>query len=138
MTAETKTIEENFHVGPQITPEDVAALKADGFDMIINNRPDLEEDEQPTGADIHEAAKAAGMRYVHIPIERGISPAEVDEEAAALAEAVDAKVFAYCRTGTRSTLLWALAQRKAGRDVEELRQKAEAAGYSLDPIQHLL
>ena len=131
-------LDEDFHVGPQITPGDVAELAEQGFGFIINNRPDVEEDGQPTGADIHEAAKEAGLGYAHVPVERGISPAEVEAEADALVEAGDAKVFAFCRSGTRSALLWALAQRADGRDTDELRAKAEAAGYSLDPIQHLL
>lgn len=131
-------LEEGFHVGPQITPDEVAQLADAGFGFIINNRPDLEEDGQPTGADIHAAAAAAGMGYAHVPVERGISPAEVDAETEALEEAGTRRVFAFCRSGTRSTLLWALARHGQGRDNDDLRAAAEAAGYSLDPIEHLL
>lgn len=138
MAISTTELEPDFRVGGQIRPDDVAGLKADGVGMIVNNRPDDEEDGQPTSAAIADAAEAAGIAYAHVPIGRGISPADIDAETAALAGAGDAKIFAFCRSGMRSTMLWALARHAEGRDADQLRAKAEAAGYSLDPIDHLL
>ncbi|MCJ8191096.1 TIGR01244 family sulfur transferase [Sphingomicrobium aestuariivivum] len=132
------SLDGEFHVGSQIALDDVEALKGEGFAMIINNRPDHEVDDQPTAVELEEACKAAGLKYAHIPIGRGISPADVAAECAALDEAGGAKTFAFCRSGTRSTLMWALAHHDKGRPVAELRDKAQDAGYSLDPISHLL
>jgi uncharacterized protein (TIGR01244 family) len=76
------------------------------------------------------------MVYVAIPVTHaGFSMTQVEAMQQALAQAGDAPVLAYCRSGTRSTLLWALAQAKAGLDPEEIAAKAAGAGYDIAPIR---
>jgi uncharacterized protein (TIGR01244 family) len=58
--------------------------------------------------------------------------------AEALNRAGEGKVLAYCRSGTRSTLLWSLAEASKGRDPEELAECAAGAGYDLAPVRALL
>ncbi|MCJ7421238.1 TIGR01244 family sulfur transferase [Sphingomicrobium astaxanthinifaciens] len=128
----------DFHVGSQMGLDDVETLRAEGYGMVICNRPDHEEEDQPTAAALEAACKDAGIRFAHVPIGRGISPADVAAECEALDAAGDAKTFAFCRSGTRSTLLWALAHHERGRPIADLRETAAEAGYSLDPINHLL
>ena len=67
----------------------------------------------------------------------GFTAAQIEAMAAALAEA-DGPVLAFCRSGTRSTLLWALARGRAGEDAAALAAKAEAAGYDLSPIRAMI
>ncbi len=124
-------------VSGQITPDQVPALKAAGVTMIVNNRPDGEDADQPQAADIEAAAAQAGIVYRAVPIVRGIGPADVEAMRTAIEEA-DGKLLAFCRSGTRSTLAWALARREQGASVEEIEQAATGAGVSLDPIRHLL
>ncbi|RXZ64865.1 TIGR01244 family sulfur transferase [Pelagerythrobacter rhizovicinus] len=120
---------------PQIAPADVSAAKAKGVTLIVNNRPDGEADDQPTGAEIEAAARAAGLDYLAIPIGgSGFGEPQVRAMADALARA-EGKVLAYCRSGTRSTLLWALAQAQDGRDSEEIAAAAAAAGYDVTPVR---
>jgi uncharacterized protein (TIGR01244 family) len=134
-----RQLTETLYVSPQITIEDVAEAKAMGIAMIINNRPDAEEAGQPTGEDIESAARAAGIDYAAVPVTHaGFSPWQLDGMAEALAKAGQRKVLAYCRSGTRSTLLWALARAKAGQDPEALAEKAAAAGYDLAPIRQIM
>ena len=64
---ELKRINDRVSVSPQIVPEDVAAIKAAGFVTIVNNRPDGEAPDQPSGAEIEAAAREAGLAYVPIP-----------------------------------------------------------------------
>jgi len=92
----------------QLYPGDIAAAAAAGVTVIVNNRPDGEEPGQPAGAEIERAALAAGLRYRHIPVAGAITPDQVAAMAAAMDEG---KLLAFCRTGTRSTLLWAVAAR---------------------------
>ena len=92
----------------QIRPDEMEAVAAAGVALIVNNRPDGEEPGQPTSAEIERAALAAGLRYRHIPVAGGIGPDEVAAMAAAMDEG---KLLAFCRSGTRSTLLWAMAAR---------------------------
>ena len=132
---------DNIDVAPQISLDQVAAAKAQGVTMIINNRPDGEDPSAPQGADIAAAAEAAGLDYVAIPITHaGFSAPQVDAMVAALskAEASGGKVLAYCRSGTRSTLLWSLAKAKQGGNPAELSKLAANAGYDLTPIRPML
>lgn len=122
---------DDYYVSPQIRPEDVAAAKSLGVTLIINNRPDGEEVGQPTGALIEAAAKAAGIDYKAIPI-RGmaIGPAEIAALNAAVSDR-NGKVLAFCRSGTRSTVLRAYARAQAGDDANAIINEAAAAGYNI-------
>lgn len=131
-----RKIDDKTFASPQITLAEVAYAKALGIGLIINNRPEDESDDQTPGPDIEAAATAAGMVYVAIPVTHaGFSMTQVEAMQQALAQAGDAPVLAYCRSGTRSTLLWALAQAKAGLDPEEIAAKAAGAGYDIAPIR---
>lgn len=123
-------------VAGQIMPKDVTVIAAQGVTAIVNNRPDHEEPGQPTAAEIGAAAEAAGLAYRHIPIAGGLSP----EQVAAMAEALDGgTTLAFCKSGTRSTYLWALAAHGRGGDGAEIMAQAAAAGYDLSPLRsHLL
>lgn len=129
-----KKLTDHVSVSPQIQPADVAALKAAGFVAIVNNRPDGEEAGQPTGESIAAAARAAGLAYYAIPMDRtGVTPEMIAATRSAL-EGHDGPVFCYCRTGTRSTTLWALA--KAGTmPADDIIKAAAGAGYDMS---HLL
>lgn len=120
-----------YFVSPQITPADVAAAKAAGVTLIINNRPDGEAPGQPKGADIEAAAKAAGIKYLAIPV-RGmaIGPEQIEALAAALSEN-EGPTLAFCRTGTRSTVLRAFAEARNGRSADAIIKEAAAAGYDI-------
>lgn len=131
-------IDELISVSPQITPDDVAAIKAAGFVRIINNRPDDEEIGQPSGDAIAAAAAAVGLDYVTIPVgHSGFGHPQLDATIAAVA-AARGPVLAFCRSGTRSCNLWALAMAKGGADPEELIAKAATAGYDLNGIRPML
>ena len=119
---------------PQITPAEVAEAKALGFAAIVNNRPDGEAADQPSGEEIEAAARAAGLAYHAIPIDQsGFSEAKARAMAEVL-EQHEGPILAFCRSGTRSTLLWALARASMGDDPADLGESAQAAGYSLAPI----
>lgn len=134
-----RKINDAFYASPQIDTAQVAEAKNLGVGLIINNRPEGESDDQTPGAQIEAAAKAAGIGYVAIPVTHaGFSAPQVDAMRAALDQAGGKPVLAYCRSGTRSTLLWALAEARAGRNPEELAASAANAGYDLAPIRALL
>jgi uncharacterized protein (TIGR01244 family) len=125
-------------VSPQISLEDVAEAARQGVTLIINNRPEDEAEDQVPGPDIEAAALKAGMAYVAIPITHsGFSEPQVHAMADAL-EGVDGMVLAYCRSGTRSTLLWALAESSQGGDPDALTNIAAKAGYDVNPIRPLM
>ena len=133
-----RRLEDGMFASPQIGVADVADAHELGISLIINNRPEGESGDQTTGTEVEAATRAAGMEYCAIPITHaGFSEPQVDAMIAAL-EAALVPVLAYCRSGTRSTLLWALAQAKLGRSPDELARLAANAGYDLGPIRPML
>ena len=132
MAADFRKLADNLWVAPQIRPEDIPAAAAMGVTTVINNRPDKEEWGQPAGADIEAAAKAAGLDYVAIPVVNGVpfSPEQIDAFDAAVAGAKSG-VLAFCRSGTRSTILRSLAAARAGVPVDLVIVDAKAAGYDM-------
>ena len=133
-----RKVDDSISVAPQISVEDVAAIKAAGFTAIVNNRPDDEEAGQISGDAIRDAAQAAGLTYTAIPITHaGFSYPQIEAMAEILAGA-DGPVLAFCRSGTRSCNLWALAEAKNGADPDELIAKGAGAGYNLDGLRPLL
>lgn len=134
-----RQLTQTLYVSPQISLEDVAQAKAMGIAMIINNRPDGEEEGQLGGDQVAAAASAAGIGYAAIPVTHaGFSEWQLDGMRDALEKAGDGKVLAYCRSGTRSTLLWALTRARAGDRPDALAEKAAAAGYDLAPIRQIM
>ena len=134
MVLDVKRINDQVSVSPQISPDDLPALKAAGFTSIINNRPDGESPDQPSSATMQAAAQKAGLAYHYIPLGReGVSSQMVEDERAVL-EGSDGPVLCYCRSGTRSTTLWALTQ--AGKmPATQMVAQAAHAGYEMS---HLL
>jgi uncharacterized protein (TIGR01244 family) len=133
-----RQITETFFAAGQISPADVATLKAHGIALVINNRPDMEEPGQPTAADIETAVHAAGLAYVFIPVHSGgIDPAAIEPTRQALASATG-HVLAFCRSGARSTALWAMARAASGAAPASLLQAAANAGYDLSPLEPVL
>jgi uncharacterized protein (TIGR01244 family) len=129
-----RKVTDGFSVAPQIELSDIARAKAEGFVLVINNRPDGESPDQPTSAEMEAAAKAAGIAYVHIPVRGGPTPEQVDIEQKLLADTAG-PVLAYCRSGTRSIVTWSIGQALAGeRTRGDLVQLGTEAGYDLSGV----
>ena len=128
-----RTLSPQFAVSPQITPQDIPALKAQGYRAIIANRPDGEGADQPTFAEIEAAAHAAGMQARYIPISGGmVGDDDVDAFRSAL-RAMPGPVLAYCRSGTRSATLWSLAQAD-DMPLSQILAATSTAGYDLSGV----
>ena len=133
-----RQVTDTFWASPQISLADVDAAAAQGIALIINNRPEGEAEDQVPGPEIAQAAAAAGVEYRAIPVHHaGFSEQQVQEMCEAL-ESAPGPVLAYCRSGTRSTLLWSLAQAKGGGDPDAIAGMAAGAGYDVAPIRPLL
>lgn len=123
-----KTFTPHFSASPQISAEDVAEL--DRFATIINNRPDDEEPGQPDSKEIESAARVAGINYYHIPVvPGGIGDNQIAAFEVALSES-QGPILAFCRTGTRSAILWALTEARQS-PADAVLTIAAKAGYEL-------
>ena len=128
-----RTLSPQFAVSPQITPQDIPALKAQGYRAIIANRPDGEGADQPTFAEIEAAAHAAGMQARYIPISGGMVGDDDVEAFRSALRAMPGPVLAYCRSETRSATLWALAQAD-DMPLSQILAATSTAGYDLSGV----
>ncbi|NVD44652.1 TIGR01244 family sulfur transferase [Qipengyuania atrilutea] len=133
--SEFRRVTDNLYVSPQIGADDIENARRSGFTGIVNNRPDGESDDQTPGEAIRAAAERAGLAYTAIPIgQDGIAPSDIESMRAATDPGLG-NVLAYCRSGTRSTLLWSLAEASRGTPPAAIERAAAEAGYSIAPVR---
>jgi uncharacterized protein (TIGR01244 family) len=125
-----RDITADFAASPQISLDDVDLAAEQGFVAIICNRPDNEDSGQLSAADIGAACAQYGLKFSHIPVSGGFSQNQIEDMSRALEEA-GGPVLAYCRSGTRSTNLWALSQAANGEPADSLVEVSAAGGYDL-------
>ena len=124
---------EDYVVSDQITEEDIEQLKEAGFKTIFCNRPDNEEQNQVTVKSIQDKAIESGLNFIHQPVIGGqISQNDIDQFSDYY-DAAEKPIFAYCRTGTRSSMLWALSE-SGKRSIDEILKLTSAAGYNLSNL----
>ena len=128
-----RPITDQFAVAPQILPEDVPGIAEAGYRSIICNRPDDEDYGQACCGTIEEAAEAAGLSFLMLPIASGVVTQEAAEAFKAALRDMPGPILAYCRSGTRCTMLWTIAQYgEMGSD--EIIRKTGAAGYEMSGL----
>lgn len=126
-------IDDRLAVSPQIAPEDLAALAAEGYRAVICNRPDGESADQPSFEEIERAARENGLEARYLPVASGLVRDEDAEEFTEAMLTLPGPVLAYCRSGTRSATLWALSEAKR-RPLPEILGKTKAAGYDMSGV----
>ena len=114
---------------PQIAVDDMAAIAAAGFKVVVNNRPDGEAMDQPASTELARAAEAAGLEYHYYPLNAFNYPGDDVPAMAALFDDASRPVFAFCRSGTRSTNLWVSSRAESERDAA--RQHAQQLGFDV-------
>ena len=120
----------SYFVAPQLAEEDFAVLKEQGFERVINNRPELESEDQPAGESLQRAAEVLGLEYINNPIDLSkLSQENVFHQGAALLPVK--KTLAFCRTGTRSSVLWVLLNNAQGGSYEDLSAHVSSKGFDL-------
>lgn len=129
-----KKLSPRVFVSEQITTTDIGIASAQGIKTIINNRPDNEAQGQPKTADLAAAAAELGMQFIDLPVIAGKVTDEHIEQFENIYADVQAPVLMFCRTGTRSTTLWALEEAKT-LDVDAVMAAAAEAGYNLSAMR---
>lgn len=132
-----RKLSDTVTVAPQLRPEELAEVARLGFRTVINNRPDGESLDQPAAAVMETAARAAGLAYHYQPVVSGALGVEDVRTFRALLAEAEGPVLAFCRSGTRCTNLWALAQAGAC-DPDTVIEAAARAGYDLSGMRHIL
>ncbi|MEI4196737.1 TIGR01244 family sulfur transferase [Roseovarius sp. E0-M6] len=130
---ELNKISPKLTVSPQISVDDMATLKAEGFKAIICNRPNGEGADQPAFEEIEAAARKHGIEARYVPVVGGkVSDQDVEDFGDALRE-LPRPVLAYCRSGTRSATLWSLWEAKK-QPLPEILAATKAAGYDMNGV----
>lgn len=131
-----RPLNETYAVSPQIDPAACAELAAQGFTTLICNRPDGENPPECQSDAMQAAAEAAGLAFVYNPVVGGALTMEnVTAQGEAIAQG--GKVFAYCASGNRSSIVWALSQ--AGtRPTDELIEAGAQYGYMTGQFRDLI
>ncbi|MEW9918530.1 TIGR01244 family sulfur transferase [Marimonas sp. MJW-29] len=126
-----------YFVSPQIDPGDMEALRAAGITRILCNRPDPEVPPSHSAEAIRAAAEAAGISFVEQPLTHQTMVPEVIARNRELGADTEDTVLAYCASGTRSTIAWALGQ-AGNMDADKIVAAAREAGYDIGNIRHVL
>ncbi|OYQ32540.1 TIGR01244 family protein [Niveispirillum lacus] len=138
MALDARPLVDGLSVSPQVTEQDIRDAHEAGFRTIINNRPDGEEPGQLSSAQAAEIARSLGLTYVYQPA-TGPTLEQVADAFGHVLATSPGPVLAHCRSGTRCTILWALAEAKAGsRDSEAILRAAASAGYDLSAYAPLI
>lgn len=134
---EMRPLTPRYLVSPQISVEHVPAIAAAGITTVICNRPDSEVLPDQQAAAIRVAAEAAGLQFEVLELtHQTMTPANVDRQRA-LIEASDGPVLAYCQSGTRCSVIWALGQAR-DMDIDQILAATTAAGYQLSGLRPTL
>jgi sulfide:quinone oxidoreductase len=126
---------DDLSVTGQVDPAEIPLLAAQGIRSIVCNRPDGEVPGQPPFSMVEQTAAAFGIKAVYLPV---VSSAIGDAEVASFGKALEElpkPALAYCRSGTRSAVLWSLSAAAGGRSIEDILSKAAEAGYDLSALR---
>ena len=134
-----RQITDSYYVAPQISPEDIPALKEAGIVAVICNRPDAEVPPSHQAAALRAAAEAAGLRFDAVPLTHQTMTPDNIARHRDLIESAGGPVLAYCASGTRSSVAWALGEAQAGtRSTDDILSRTSAAGYDLSGLRPTL
>ena len=130
-------VSKNYHVAPQIEIEDIKKLADAGFTKIICNRPNEEIPVELHSDYMAIAAKAAGISFDVLPLTHQAMTPENIAKQAELIDTASGPVLAYCASGTRCTVIWALGQ-SGKMSANDIIQTALQAGYNIEGLRHVL
>ena len=134
---EIRPITPRYAVSPQITVEDVPAIAEAGFVKVICNRPNTEVPPDQQSDAIGQAVREAGMEYEVLELTHQTMTPENVALQRDLAESCSGPVLAYCASGTRCSVIWALGQCDR-LSTDEILDATGKAGYALDGLRPAL
>ena len=134
---EIKAISKDYFVAPQISVSDVPAIVKAGFKTVICNRPDTEVPHSHQAHALEAAVCSAGLEFHVLPLTHQTMTPDVIVQQMALSR-LDGPVLAYCASGTRCTVAWAMGKAIEGQKIDHILSAAEAGGYQLEGLRPTL
>lgn len=130
-----KEITKNYFVSSQVAIKDIDHFKKEGFEVIVCNRPNNEEPNQPNFESISKECKRLGIEFYNFPLSPGeLNLARIQETKKIIEDGK--KTLAYCRTGTRCITLWACAEIQ-NQEVNEILKLSAKVGYDLNHLEEI-
>lgn len=130
-------ISETYFTSPQISPDSFAEIKAFGIHKVICNRPDVENPPELQSSVMEQAAKDAGLEFAYLPLTHNAMTLDVAQTQKDLIANSEGPVLAYCASGTRSTVIWAIGVAKE-MPVDDILNTCQKAGYPLEGLRPTL
>ena len=134
---DARSITPRYFVSPQISAEDIPAIAEAGFTRVICNRPDVEVPPSHQAEAIRAAVEAAGLEFLELPLTHQTMTPENVARQREMAEGCEGPVLAYCASGTRCSVVWALGH-ASDLGADGVLTQTSAAGYQLDNLRPLL
>ncbi|WP_406649090.1 TIGR01244 family sulfur transferase [Aliisedimentitalea scapharcae] len=134
---DARSITPRYFVSPQISAEDIPAIVDAGFTRIICNRPDAEVPPSHQANAIRAAAEAAGLEFLDLPLTHQTMTPENVAKQLDLIQSCEGQVLAYCASGTRCSVIWALGH-AAELGADTVLEKTHGAGFQLDGLRPAL
>lgn len=132
-----RAITDTYYVAPQIAPSDLPDIAAAGIKTIICNRPDEEVPQSHCAAELEIATHAAGLTFHILPLTHQTMTLDVIAQHMELVKSAG-PVLAYCASGTRCTIAWAIGSAAQGLDIDDILAAARQGGYALDSMRPTL
>ena len=124
-------IDKNYHVSPQIEPYQIAEIAEKGFVKIICNRPDIEVPDSYSSSLMAKLAREAGIDFEVLELTHQTMTLENVKKQRAFFIDVNGPVLAYCASGTRCSVIWAMGEAVSGTEISVILEKTQSAGYDL-------
>ena len=131
-----RKLKDGHYVCAQISATSLPQFAEQGIRRIVNNRPDGEEPGQPTSAALAAAAQAVRLGYAHLPVAGGLEPETIEAARSILGSGEPTLLF--CRSGTRSAMLWAAAMVADGEPVDAVLAATHNAGFDFSGYRPML
>lgn len=131
-------IDKNYHVSPQIEPHQIAEIAEKGFVKIICNRPDIEVPDSYSSSLMAKLAREAGIDFEVLELTHQTMTLENVKKQRAFFIDVNGPVLAYCASGTRCSVIWAMGEAVSGTEISVILEKTQSAGYDLKGLQPTL
>ena len=128
-------IDKNYHVSPQIEPHQISDIADKGFVKIICNRPDFEVHPSLSSLAMADLAAKAEIEFHILELtHETMTPENILKQRKIFMDA-SGPVLAYCASGTRCSVIWALGEAMTGTDINYILEKTLAAGYNLSSLE---
>ena len=131
-------IDKNYHVSQQIEPHEIAEIAEKGFVKIICNRPDVEVPDSYSSKVMAKLATEVGIDFEVLELTHQTMTIENVKKQREFFINADGPVLAYCASGTRCSVIWAMGEAISGTEISVILEKTQSAGYDLTGLQPTL